>query len=509
MRTLNISAGFAENKKAVSRVINNSLKSKHSECETVLSLADRALKCLMLYPANHETTRLAVDELWISISEYLDRHGNLDIHIAASQMLVDSEPVGRHSRSMKSLAQQLNRLELHRVLFKPDVDKDQLLIFLMIMCMAPEDVLRAGGVGELLWEKRAAGIAVFQPSLESPSLGSASTVDPIEVIKEFDTTDKAVSAEQLPQSKISGTFDVLSEGFTSRVGSGDIIIVAQNIRQLIFTAFESGVLDVAADALAIIANETVKRRSEPDSHAVLKGILRDAGNPDRIEILLSRIEKEAETSVDRVAQYLAPLGNAAVRTLLDILAVEEREVRRLIVCRLLAAVGKADIESIGDKVRDHRWYLVRNAVIILGRIAGPEVIPYLQRTALHPDRRVRIEVAKALANVGPETFETILQLLKDTDSDIRLEAVRSIGKTGHPKSVETLIDVVKKRDFLGHRTDLKLEAVQVLEKIKAERSIRNLAKMSRNPGALLFPGRARLKEAIINAQTALKAVKTA
>ena len=43
---------------------------------------------------------------------------------------------------------------------------------------------------------------------------------------------------------------------------------------------------------------------------------------------------------------------------------------RLMVCDYLARHGRANSTIIGGAVRDKRWYVARNAVMILGRIGG-------------------------------------------------------------------------------------------------------------------------------------------
>lgn len=650
----------AENTIIMSATIDISLNSKICDCESVLNYANIAIKCLNLYPANHETTRMAVETLWTHLQKYFDRHGHLDISIESSRLLLDNEPVAPSSLSLQSLALQLYRLKLDRLLIKDTADKDQLLDMLMIFCMAPGDVFRAGGVRELLLEKEAAAIGVSQASLklnyeidpenesdeyvaekqavliaqkalqsdfaitdserlaiknnleQSPrqlaafleTLGTQESIGEPEILKMalpkirailsselieeqgflyqnlaealslldqplknklagqlfsglaqnniltgLETADPLLKANgllrdqqnkknessiasdadklaasamsvspqalsrleaeiaQLNKTEVSScALAVLSDVLFAGTDPADITLVSHAIQRLLLSAFNSGNIDGAADALTIISNEAAKRISEPDNHSILKEIIRDAGKMDKIESLLSRLERQPDVSQEQITRYLLPLGNIGIRALLDILAVEDRQGRRRIVCQLLTACGKNNIAGIGDKILDHRWYLVRNVVLILGRIGDRGVIPYLQKAALHPDARVRMEAAKALSRAGHSAFPIIQRLLKDNDANIRLEAIRSLSRLSYPKAADVFIEIINERDILGRRLDVKLEAIRALGLAKTKKSIGYLKKLARRSSGFIHPARARLRAAAIRALLSKEAI---
>ncbi len=243
---------------------------------------------------------------------------------------------------------------------------------------------------------------------------------------------------------------------------------AHAIQRILVGAFEERRLGAAGEALAVIVKEAARRRDENDILAILNKVRRDAGRTERIEVLLSALENESEASVTQATNYLTTLGGAGITSLLDLLAVENRQSRRRLICQLLMASGQTNIASLGNKVMDHRWYLVRNVALVLGQIGDENAVIYLQKAAGHDDPRVRLEVAKALANTGPTAFPIAVGLLIDSDMGVKLEAIRAIAKIKHPDAADELIKLIRQPDLFKRRVDIKIEAIIALGALRAE-----------------------------------------
>ncbi|MDP1809344.1 MAG: HEAT repeat domain-containing protein [Actinomycetota bacterium] len=634
----------------MNNTISNSSRPLHSDFEPLLKQVNIALKCLQLYPANHATTKSAIDKLWFLLSEYFNHHEYLGLMIKRDALLIDGQPVGSTSPGMKSLALQLYRLKLDRLSIRADIDRSQLVDFLMIACMDADDVFKAGGVTELLWQKQMRAITVSHASLKldqaaepgnediasaeyeidltayksilskdalseperqlikrhleqgpeqlsdflqklgdvAHGMGGASAIytnalpkiysvikreladeqtslysnlkealsllkepvwnelnamlsggslegaedktsarinetaepAPVESANAAKIAEQATAVDQQDFARIEkesaemnkalvekGALAALSEVLAMEIDASRLAYASSAVQRLLFSAFKEQRLDVATDALAIIINEMSKRADEPENYSILKEIVRNAGDQSKIATLLSRLENQANPQIGQAVEYITLIGNTGVLTLLDMLAVEKSQGRRRLLCRVLADCGQADIAGLGSKIMDHRWYLVRNVVSILGQIGGANAAEYLQKTTSHPDPRVRSEAVKASSSIGPPAIPVILSLLRDKDLNIQLEAIRAIANISHPSVLEILIGLVKESDFFRRRVDVKIEAIRALGRLRAEQSIRHLSKIAGARAMFFRAKQARLAGAAANALLQIEASK--
>jgi len=80
--------------------------------------------------------------------------------------------------------------------------------------------------------------------------------------------------------------------------------------------------------------------------------------------------------------YLAALDREATTVLLELLAAEkDRTIRRYLI-EILKELGKSQIETIGKRVSDSRWYFVRNIISILGETRDEEALSFLEQVII-------------------------------------------------------------------------------------------------------------------------------
>ncbi|MEF9475957.1 MAG: HEAT repeat domain-containing protein [Candidatus Mariimomonas ferrooxydans] len=121
--------------------------------------------------------------------------------------------------------------------------------------------------------------------------------------------------------------------------------------------------------------------------------------------------------------------------------------RRLII-EVLSIIGSLDIETIAKGLNDRQWYVVRNIISILGRIADVRAIGYLTKTLSHPDQRVRKETVKTMGGIGgPNIMPYLKQALNDKDSSVRMPVIRILGNTRTTAAKKILLTELSKRSF--------------------------------------------------------------
>jgi hypothetical protein len=215
------------------------------------------------------------------------------------------------------------------------------------------------------------------------------------------------------------------------------------------------------EALAIWSDELRRALSERDERAVTALIqpVRDVllgGTEDRPalfqayvrraltpEVVLEAVTAEAADGHPRLAAMLAPFAEDGVEVLLDLLADEQDRQRRALLLGALRRISPAHPAPVVARLRDERWYVVRNAVSILGSVRNPSVVPRLAEAARHRSPEVRREVPEAIANAGgAAAVPYLVDLAVSGAEDVRPLAVGSLATLVGEEAAEGLGQVV-------------------------------------------------------------------
>ena len=136
---------------------------------------------------------------------------------------------------------------------------------------------------------------------------------------------------------------------------------------------------------------------------------------------------------DRTADYAAILVRASDKgadALIDELTkAQAREELKALGDVLMQL--RPDVSAFVHMLGDSRWYVVRNAAEILGRMKAAEADSALATLLRHRDERVRRAAAWALAQIDTQAaVDTLHQTVGDTDSSaaVREEAVSALSR---------------------------------------------------------------------------------
>ncbi len=148
-------------------------------------------------------------------------------------------------------------------------------------------------------------------------------------------------------------------------------------------------------------------------------------------------------AIDAAAGLFAEWGDPIVGRMIDLMAVDDPPVNRRYMVDVLTLIGRADSRLLTPHVADHRWFIVRNVAIALGRSGRLAAIPVLRSLLSHEDARVRVEAARGLAAVdGDAAVGDLVAALQDSDGRVRQVAVSLLRACPSPEVATRLVDVV-------------------------------------------------------------------
>src|SRR5262245_3897679 len=152
-----------------------------------------------------------------------------------------------------------------------------------------------------------------------------------------------------------------------------------------------------------------------------------------------------------VSAFLAlakDLGAPSADWLMHVLAdSNDKDVRRPL-ARTIAELIADQPERVLPWLNDERWYVVRNAVHILGWIGGDEPAGYLTVPAHHPDERVRHEVVAALSQASSEGARTILMsMLASAEAQLFIAILHRLALDAHSSVQEGLLALLRDESY--------------------------------------------------------------
>lgn len=261
-----------------------------------------------------------------------------------------------------------------------------------------------------------------------------------------------------------------AQGPSQEQGHNAVAAVLHRVDSLLPELLSNG-----AGPLAVGLLRALHLPADPVHKTLLQRSLKRAGGKGMMIRLVQRMQTLNRDSEEyrTLRAYLDLVQHEAAPALLEMLAEEDDYAARKVLIRILKDLGKNQIALLGERLSDERWYFVRNIVGILGESRREEVIDYLEQVAGHANFQIRQEVVRALMTIGGGKATGLLtRFLKDSDVDIRFMAVRGLGSLGISGGgeEEALMRFIRRGWFRNSDHDLRLEAIASLGRIGGARA---------------------------------------
>jgi HEAT repeat protein len=189
------------------------------------------------------------------------------------------------------------------------------------------------------------------------------------------------------------------------------------------------------------------------------------------------LQKRGDSAWARnAAAMLRRAGATGIEVLFERLEEETTAGNRLALLRLLGRTGSAGIEVTRRRLVSSRWYVVRNACMVLGELKDPELLQQLTPVLQHSDTRVQKAAFDAvIKNRAPGRGAVFAACLPFLQRQIVERALEEIGFLKDPGSLPDI-----ERFVFGNsenRAGTLANAVQAVAAIPGERSAEVLARV--------------------------------
>jgi len=418
-----------------------------------------------------------------AIAAIIDRLGVEEIvNCIVSQIDETPEALTGLSRAVRNIA-----------LMNVNADKEEMLGLAV-------DRLKARGFSEVHIEEL--GEEIAPPKITGADQRRRAAAGPVETVLRLvdmapDASDVFVyddAVEPLRAEAARGTTD-------GDVISALVAIATMETRDQEFSAIMSmledsvGVLvdaheaDVAADVAESLSAVAAGPDVTPEHRERMLRVVNSIASPESLARVTTALRRYRSDSAEYLAcrRLLGVLGASMIDPLLEVLADEQDMSARKALIDLISSSAHDYIPALGARLTDHRWYLVRNVVAILGTTRSTEALPFLQRTLRHSDARVRRETIRGLAAIrGPMADSILAAALNDADAQNVQAAARYLGLVGARSSVAGLEQLALGESLGNHETPARVEAIGALAKLGSPTSVPVLTELARKHG--LFGG---------------------
>ena len=227
-------------------------------------------------------------------------------------------------------------------------------------------------------------------------------------------------------------------------------------------SLNEGVVEVLATAfhhyLVPCDPVTSSKRFDKMQQRVTIAPLRDdetiAGLIVTIEDVTERVERERELSA-RLA--------------------EGDEAARLSAAQTLSDDASFDTAPLLDALSDDSWRVRRAAIKGVSQHAAPEAIAALVSLVVknHHNPSLLNSALQVLAASEVDTLLPLLELLKDAEPDLRMQAALALGEQHDARAVEGLIEALNDED-----TNVRYHAIEALGKLRAAEAVDALVEIA-------------------------------
>jgi HEAT repeat protein len=456
----------------------------------------KLFKAVRFYPPGHPALESTCKEAHSLLAPLL-RQGNLILTIRKNGFYWQEKPVGSEIPVLKDLAFYFFARLVHRLLFLPDLTTRDLEAFARCAIGEPAEIQREGGLQELLLQQHITGLFLNEIDLQTvlarrEKILIEQGIDPEDLDKNpFEPppetpssadTDNILSPEVLLENLTIAQLDPkeLLRQLEGENSDQRYRLLCQKLVAILPGHLYEPELNTPRKALLLLARHGAeKARSNNQRRACLEA-LDQLGSPELLQFFINALCDKHQHSEGRnkIIEVLSVLQEKAAAVLVGRLAGEDNSQVRKLLSETLVKLGNCAVPALVERLADHRWYIARNAIAVLGRIKNRKTAIHIRPYLDHRDYRVRREAVRALSLIGgPVALKGLQILIDERDRELCPLAIVALGAMQNEAAVDPLLKLLGSFDPLLKNLDLKKRAIKALGAIGSPQAAPALIKI--------------------------------
>lgn len=170
-----------------------------------------------------------------------------------------------------------------------------------------------------------------------------------------------------------------------------------------------------------------------------------------------------------ILNLIEDVGFPFVEQLLERLGDEASMSRRRLYMACLVRIGPKIKDVVAGRLKDSRWFFVRNMVVVLRELKDPSVVPLLGRLSDYKHPKVQFEVLKTLLDYeDARANQFLLKALSNRNSEKLMSAVRLAANSDDPRVIKKLAQLLGRKLSGEQEMEVKNSVLKALEQSATE-----------------------------------------
>jgi HEAT repeat protein len=394
---------------------------------------------------------------------------HLSVTIRKEGFLFDDSPVAKGNQVITQLATFCFARRIQHLTFLADLNSSDLHHFVHYLLLDPQILQKQGGIQAILEKARLTTIWINIRDLDA-ILERREKIESLPEDPEFDpAASDALALETLLTRMEQENNDARFQEAIQELIPLLRLQLNDEQRPLVMRAF-----------LLICRRATGKQYSEEhrQNARLCLGQLSTDTTTDYYLVAYLAEEKTEQKTRNTLIQILAFMGSKITNRLIEILTDERSATKRKLIHEVLVRSGPASLPAINQYLSDDRWFVVRNAVALLGDIRSQDSLAELTLLLQHDEIRVRRETIRSLTRIGGKrAIKILLQTAASDDHDLRRQAILSLGAMRATVASPILMSMLKQKGWSQRGIDLKKDTIRALGEIRDSEAIPELLKI--------------------------------
>lgn len=451
----------------------------HTQIAAALTGLVKQIKALRYYPPEHPALRAAADESLKGFQPLLREGHHLSLTVRREGFLLNDQPVAKTHQVLVQLATFCFARRIQYLTILPDLNAADLLRFVRNLILDPQEIHAQGGIQTVLERARITTIWVNEQDLEA-ILERKRKIEALPPETEPPKTQGEKTANLTPAQTQALELEKLLKLLEEETDDQRFRNRLQELIPLLRLNLTVENRELVLRTMVLLCrNATSHKFSEVRRAHALNALGQLATDELTDYLVVALLDRESsEAARKALVSVLAFLSDKVARRLMLLLAEEASAPNRKVLSDVLVRTGAAAVPVLQEHLFDDRWYVVRNAVAILGEIRHQDTLPHLTPLLEHKDIRVRRETIRALTKIGGQRAVNILLTAAESDNqELSRQALLSLGAIRAASAIPTLLKLIEQPELSRGAVDIKRDAIRALGEIRSSDAVPPLLKI--------------------------------
>lgn len=474
--------------------INEEIRAAKDVIQAIL----KSKKILRMYPSNNPIYIKTLEDANSKFREFFYYNDELQLKIKQNEIYCDSEQVYSSSEKEDNLALFFFKDGIRELTFRKGLTNDEMESFLNVITLDFDTEVIDDDIVTLFWEKDFQNIQYVvdeivlgdEEDYETPAVKKAKeeTNEPNNLTQAYEDalneseTIKESSIIPLTDQDLHSLLEEFEKDTKEKLGKLVYILFEmmyladtrqdfEDISVFLMNSIDYAIMhadiNIATDILVRLKDFLEDKNISEEIKKYIKKILLFAGSEPVVTHLGELLDSGQDIDEKTFVAFVNFLDKNAIIPFMKMLGELKSIHARKMVIDALTYLGPKDILLLASGLNDTRWYVVRNIIYILRKIADKRAVDFLLKTVKHGDIRVKKEVIRALGELGgPGVIVALRDSLDDPEVQVRVAALKALGNIGSEASKRIILDRISDKKFKDKEFDEKKDYFEIISKWK-------------------------------------------